>query len=74
MAEPIVDPLTLALAELPGAAERLREEHVPDEHGRCRGCTMPGTGTPYAHSPCSLALLAESALKVKSARAVLFQR
>ena len=34
------------LAGMPDVIGRLIVEHLPDEHGRCRGCTSPGTGRP----------------------------
>ena len=43
-------------------------EHVPDEHGRCRGCTSPGTGRPNVPWPCSLRKLADEAGRLRAAR------
>jgi hypothetical protein len=45
----------------PDAVERLIAEHVPDDHGRCRGCTRPGTGVPGEHWPCTPRLVADAA-------------
>jgi hypothetical protein len=43
----------------PLVRERLRDAHVPDAEGRCRGCTSQ-TWTP-PRSPCVLAVLARGA-------------
>jgi hypothetical protein len=40
----------------PLVRDRLRAAHVPDEHGRCRGCTSQ-TRTP-PRWPCGLAVVA----------------
>src|SRR5690349_21184055 len=42
------------IAAQPGGAERLMTIHAPNESGRCRGCTFPGTGTPHGVWPCPL--------------------
>ena len=46
---------------MPDVIGRLIVEHLPDEHGRCRGCTSPGTGRPNDPWPCSLRKLADEA-------------
>jgi hypothetical protein len=56
------------LARMPDVIARLLVEHVPDENGRCRGCGLPGTGTPYVPAPCGLWTVAEAARKLRSAR------
>lgn len=40
--------LALQLGRLGGVAQRLLAVHVPDRHGRCRGCTVPGAVWPCA--------------------------
>jgi hypothetical protein len=35
-----------------GLAERIIRNHSPDGRRRCRGCTLPGYGTPHAVWPC----------------------
>lgn len=42
----------------PDLRARLLAEHVDDGHGRCRGCRVPGYGTPGGRWPCLLAALA----------------
>ena len=49
------------IAAQAGGPERLLRRHQPDERGRCRGCTTPGTGTPQRQWPCSTAVLAQAA-------------
>jgi len=49
------------IADQPGGPERLLAIHRPDEHGRCRGCTLPGTGQPHDPWPCSLHFFASAA-------------
>jgi hypothetical protein len=49
------------LAAHPVAVAALLREHIPDGQLRCRACTTPGTGTPQAHWPCTLAGLARAA-------------
>lgn len=53
--------LVTVLAAMPDVWRRLLAEHVPDGHGRCCGCTVPGHGIPGASWPCSLHLLAARA-------------
>lgn len=53
--------LAVQLARLAGVAQRLLAVHVPDPHGRCRGCTTPGTGLPGAVWPCALHFYASAA-------------
>ena len=49
------------LREQPQIVATLLARHVPDERGRCRGCTSGGTGTPQARWPCSLHFYATAA-------------
>ncbi|MGI5129083.1 hypothetical protein ACQEVB_19920 [Pseudonocardia sp. CA-107938] len=53
--------LAEALAAQPEVVARLLADHVPDEKGRCRGCTRPGTGTPMGWWPCTLSVAADAA-------------
>jgi hypothetical protein len=53
---------------MPDVVARLLAEHVPDAYSRCRACGLPGTGTPYVVSPCSLQTVAEAALKIRADR------
>jgi hypothetical protein len=56
------------LALMPSVITRLLAQHVPDEHGRCRGCGMPSTGTPHVVAPCGLWEIAEAARKIRNSR------
>ena len=58
------------LAGMPDVIGRLVVEHLPDEHGRCRGCTSPGTGRPNVPWPCSLRKLADEAGRFRAARSM----
>jgi hypothetical protein len=49
------------IADQPGGANRLLARHIPDDAGRCRGCTVPGTGTPDATWPCQIHRFASAA-------------
>lgn len=49
------------LAGMPDVVARLLAEHRPDARARCRACRTPGTGTPGAPWPCTLARLARAA-------------
>lgn len=60
--------LAAALRAMPGVVERLVADHVPDELGRCRGCTTPGTGRPNRAWPCSIRKLADDARRQRDAR------
>jgi hypothetical protein len=51
-------------AWFPGITQRLLAAHVPDGHGRCRGCTAPGTGLPGAGWPCRLHFYADAASRI----------
>jgi hypothetical protein len=62
--------LAQILAAMPDLLQRLTVEHVPDEHTRCRGCTLPGTGRPNEPWPCSLRKLADQARQLQAARHV----
>lgn len=53
--------LIVFLRRRPDAVARLLERHVPDGRGRCRGCTVPGYGTPSGTWPCVLRRHAEQA-------------
>jgi hypothetical protein len=53
------------LAGMPDVVGRLIVEHVADENGRCRGCTLPGTGRPNEPWPCSLRKLADQARRLQ---------
>jgi hypothetical protein len=44
-----------------GGPQRLLAIHVDDGFGRCRGCTVPGTGMPQDIWPCSIHYLASAA-------------
>jgi hypothetical protein len=63
------DPLVVVLAAMPDVVAALLRDHVPDAHGRCRECGMPGTGTPYLSYPCSLRGIAEAAMKIRGQQA-----
>ena len=63
-----VDGIARELAGLPGIVERLLAVHVPDPHGRCRGCTTAGTGVPGAVWPCSLHFYASAAQGINRRR------
>ena len=58
--------LAVELAGLLGVAERLLGRHVPDPQGRCRGCTVAGTGRPGAAWPCALHFYASAAVAIRS--------
>jgi hypothetical protein len=64
--------LARALAAQPDVVARLLTDHVPDDKGRCRGCTRPGTGTPMDYWPCTLSTAADAArillLRAREAR------
>lgn len=57
------------LANLPGVAQRLLAEHLPDGRGRCRACTRPGTGIPGTAWPCALQLYAAAAVEIQKQHA-----
>lgn len=56
------------LAGLPDVTGRLLRLHVPDQHGRCRACTTPGTGIPAATWPCVLYFYAAAAEEITRRR------
>lgn len=56
------------LAGLPDVTGRLLRLHVPDQHGRCRACTTPGTGIPAATWPCVLYFYAAAAKEITRRR------
>jgi hypothetical protein len=45
----------------PDMIQSLMAAHLPDPAGRCRGCTVSGTGTPDLRWPCPLWLTADAA-------------
>lgn len=57
----MMEELSIIMAGIPGVVENLLKEHVPDEKGRCSGCTKPGTGIPEKPWPCSLRWFADQA-------------
>jgi hypothetical protein len=59
---PILGPAVELIARF-GDAERTRALHAPDGNQRCRTCTTPGYGTPYAPWPCLLHVVATLAIK-----------
>jgi hypothetical protein len=52
------------IAAQDGGADRILREHRADAQGLCRGCTTPGTGTPFKRWPCSVAQLAQVAARL----------
>ena len=50
-----------ALARHPQTVHRLLEVHVPDGHGRCRGCSGGGSGRLGPRWPCTLRFHAAAA-------------
>jgi hypothetical protein len=48
--------------------QALMAAHVPDPAGRCRGCTISGTGTPDRPWPCSLWLTSDAARQTRVRR------
>lgn len=60
--------LAEVLAAMPDVYQRLLQVHVAAESGRCRACTVPGTGTPGARWPCSVRQLAELAERIDRGR------
>jgi hypothetical protein len=63
-----VEGIARELAGLPGTVARLLALHVADPHGRCRGCTMAGTGMPGPAWPCSLHFYATAAQQIARTR------
>jgi hypothetical protein len=61
----VVGELARELARMPGVPQRLLAVHVPDDRGRCRACTTPGTGLPGAEWPCALHFYASAAETVR---------
>jgi hypothetical protein len=64
------DGIARELAGLPGTVARLLVLHVPDPYGRCRGCTVAGTGMPGGAWPCSLHFYATAAAEIRARRPV----
>lgn len=60
--------LARELESQPGIVDALLAAHVPDDRGRCRACTRPGTGIPGASWPCALHFYATAA-RAKDRRA-----
>lgn len=61
---------TEVLAVMPDVVDRLLTDHVPDpDSGRCRACTVGGTGLPGKPWPCSVHALAAAALVASVRRA-----
>jgi hypothetical protein len=60
--------LAAALAESPGAAERLLALHTADADGLCSapGCGRPGYGTACTEWPCAPAALAMAAVDIRA--------
>ncbi len=54
-------PAVEVLAVMPDVCRRLLAVHRPAENGRCRACTVPGTGLPGAVWPCTPHNLATAA-------------
>lgn len=52
---------TRFIAAQPSGPQRLLARHLPDEQGRCRGCTVPGYGTPDKPWPCVITKMAQAA-------------
>lgn len=58
------DPMNEVAQELramPKVVAALLATHVPDEQGKCRACTKPGTGIPFEPWPCALHFYASAA-------------
>ena len=53
------------VAGMPTLVQRISLAHVPDASERCRGCAVPGFGTPGARWPCVLATLARQAREAR---------
>jgi hypothetical protein len=58
----------VVLADLPAVVNALIRDHVPDRHGPCVACGMPGTGTPHLPWPCPLRRIAERARTLRKPR------
>lgn len=56
------------IASQPGGPARLLAVHVPDDAGRCCGCTLPGYGTPDEAWPCAMHYYASAAADVAGRR------
>lgn len=52
------------VARMPGAAERLLEDHVDDGTGRCAKCSTGGQAGRYIW-PCQLCMVAAHALEIR---------
>jgi hypothetical protein len=56
----VADELITFIAAEPGMADRLIAAHVPDEHGRCRACSL-GNSAGHQRWPCRLRSAADAA-------------
>jgi len=66
---PNVTDLPALLADMPGVVEGLLAAHVPDDRGRCAGCSgQRATGAPVW--PCTLRNVAERASRIRLGRAL----
>jgi hypothetical protein len=55
--------LAAELAPMTSTWRQLLEDHVPNQHGRCRACTQGGTGIPTIRWPCGPRTVAEAAAR-----------
>jgi hypothetical protein len=53
------------LSTTPDLIRALMAAHLPGPAGRCRGCTLGGSGTPDRPWPCSLWLTADAARQTR---------
>ena len=53
--------LVQELRAMPKVVAALLATHIPDERGKCRACTKPGTGIPNEPWPCALHFYASAA-------------
>lgn len=59
------------LSVMPDVFRKLRAEHVAAGCGRCRACTVPGTGTPGVAWPCPMRKMADLARDIHAARSTI---
>lgn len=59
---------TEVLSLMPETYLDLLALHLPDEKGRCRACTAPGTGVPHDPWPCAVHDVAARADRIARAR------
>ena len=63
------DALVILAGGFDGLPERLIRDHVPNRHGRCRGCELPqSAGSVF---PCSLYRLAVAAIESRDSAAII---